>query len=86
MIVGVYGVGYGCAALNPLRHWPIVLVGLLGKVLGPIGLLFALSRGEMERKFFYLILFNDIPWWIPFGLILVAAWKSGQVARVTSSK
>ncbi len=34
MIVGVYGVGYACAAARPLRHWPIVLVGFLGKVFG----------------------------------------------------
>ena len=37
MIVGVYGVGYAIAAYDPLRHWPIVLVGLLGKILGPLG-------------------------------------------------
>ncbi len=36
MVVGVYGVGYAIAATNPLRHWPIVLVGLLGKILEPI--------------------------------------------------
>ena len=28
MIVGVYGVGYLVAASDPLRHWPIVLVGM----------------------------------------------------------
>ena len=27
MIVGVYGLGYGIAAFDPDRHWPIVLVG-----------------------------------------------------------
>ena len=37
MIVGVYGIGYLIAARDPYRHWPIVLVGLLGKVLGPLG-------------------------------------------------
>ena len=25
MIVGVYGLGYGIAAFDPVRHWPIVL-------------------------------------------------------------
>ena len=37
MIVGVYGIGYAIAAFDPVRHWPIVLVGFLGKVLGPAG-------------------------------------------------
>ena len=35
MIVGVYGVGYLAAAAAPLRHWPIVLVGFLGKSVWP---------------------------------------------------
>jgi len=47
MIVGVYGVGYGIAASDPLRHWPIVLVGLLGKVFGPVGFLWTAWRGEL---------------------------------------
>jgi hypothetical protein len=35
MIVGVYGIGYIIAASDSRTHWPIVLVGLLGKVFGP---------------------------------------------------
>ena len=34
MIVGVYGVGYLAAATNPVVHWPVVLVGFLGKLFG----------------------------------------------------
>ena len=45
MIVGVYGVGYWAAAKNPIQHWPIVLVGFLGKICGPIGFVDALQRG-----------------------------------------
>ena len=41
MIFGVYGVGYAVAATAPLRHWPIVLVGLLGKLFGPVGFIAA---------------------------------------------
>ena len=37
MIVGVYGIGYLAASTDPVRHWPIVLVGFLGKIFGPIG-------------------------------------------------
>ena len=33
MIVAVYGFGYIVAASSPLKHWPITLVGLLGKLL-----------------------------------------------------
>jgi len=70
MIVGVYGVGYWIAAGDPRRHWPIVLVGLLGKFFGPIGFAVALSRGTFPPAFGLTILTNDLVWWAPFGLIL----------------
>lgn len=69
MIVGVYGIGYWIAATDPARHWPIVLVGLLGKIFGPIGFLITASRGELPWSFGWTILFNDLLWWIPFVLI-----------------
>lgn len=75
MIVGVYGIGYAIAALDPLRHWPIVLVGLLGKVFGPIGFLGALVKGSLPMAFGATILTNDLIWWVPFGAILLAALK-----------
>ncbi len=70
MIVGVYGVGYACAARNPVQHWAIVLVGFLGKILGPIGFMTAVIKGELPLRFGYMLLINDIIWWIPFTLIL----------------
>ncbi len=70
MIVGVYGIGYWIAANDPRRHWPIVLVGLLGKIFGPIGFAMALARGVFPPGFGLTILTNDLVWWIPFALIL----------------
>src|SRR5208337_5300118 len=75
MIVGVYGIGYLVAASDPRRHWPIVLVGLLGKVFGPIGFAAALLRGTFPPHFGWTILTNDLIWWVPFALILWDAWK-----------
>jgi hypothetical protein len=75
MIVGVYGVGYLAAARDPIRHWPIVLVGLLGKVFGPIGFAKALLDGVFPVAFGWTILTNDLIWWIPFGAVLIRAWR-----------
>lgn len=75
MIVGVYGIGYAAAAFAPLRHWPIVLVGFLGKIFGPIGFLDAAMRGTLPWKMGFTILTNDLIWWVPFGLILYSAWQ-----------
>ncbi len=73
MIVGVYGVGYLIAAQAPLKHWPIVLVGFLGKVFGPIGFVWAASQGELPWAAGWMIIFNDLIWLIPFAMILWSA-------------
>ncbi|QVL30369.1 SRPBCC family protein [Telmatocola sphagniphila] len=70
MIVGVYGVGYLIAAGDPHTHWPIVLVGLLGKIFGPIGFAFALFKGTFPPLFGLTILTNDLIWWVPFTYLI----------------
>ena len=75
MIVGVYGIGYWIASRDPVRHRPIVFVGLLGKIFGPIGFIWTASRGEIPWAFGVTIPTNDLLWWIPFALTLRAAWK-----------
>jgi hypothetical protein len=76
MVIGVFGVGYLCASLDPIRHWPITLVGLLGKIFGPIGFVWCATRGEIPWSFGWTILTNDLLWWIPFGLVLRDAWRT----------
>jgi peroxiredoxin len=73
MIVGVYGLGYALAARDPYRHWPMVLVGLVGKVLGPIGFVAAAVRGELPWAWGATIVTNDLIWWLPFGALLYGA-------------
>lgn len=70
MIVGVYGIGYLAASVAPVKHWPIVLVGFLGKVFGPIGFAFAATKGDLPWSAGWMIVTNDLIWWIPFTIIL----------------
>jgi hypothetical protein len=79
MVIGVYGVGYWIAANHPLKHWPIVLVGLLGKVLGPLGFFIQYAQGAIPFGFFYTLITNDFIWWVPFILILIRAKKAGYL-------
>ncbi|MCG3123832.1 MAG: hypothetical protein GIKADHBN_02259 [Phycisphaerales bacterium] len=80
MIVGVYGLGYLIAARDPARHWPIVLVGLLGKILGPIGFVDAARQDHLPWSMGWTILTNDLLWWIPFATILWHAARAAQPA------
>ena len=78
MIVGVYGIGYLIAARDPFRHWPVTLIGLLGKIFGPIGFGMALVSGQLPTSMSWTIVANDLIWWIPFGMILWSAIRYHQ--------
>ena len=76
MVIGVYGIGYLIAAANPRQHWPIVLVGLLGKILGPLGVAYAVVQGTLPLKFAATCITNDLVWWVPFTLIVLFALRN----------
>lgn len=86
MIVGVYGIGYLVAATNPILHWPIVLVGFLGKIFGPIGFALAISKGTLPLSSAWITLTNDLIWWIPFGLILWATIQAKVGRPITKTQ
>ena len=62
MVVGVYAYGYWLLARDPVRYCGFVWIGLLGKVLGPIGFVFYASRGELPWSFGQTIVINDLVW------------------------
>ena len=82
MIVGVYGIGYLIAARDPYRHWPFILVGLLGKVFGPLGFATSLASGTLPASLGWTIVANDLVWWIPFAMIL---WGAARFHQTTDS-
>ncbi len=77
MVIGVYGLGYWWASYSPIRHWPIVAVGFLGKIFGPLGFVFNYFQGFVPASFGFTLITNDLIWWIPFFLILKATHQSG---------
>lgn len=80
MVIGVYGLGYWWAAHDPLKHWPIVAVGFLGKIFGPLGFLLNFFNGKVTFAFSYMLVTNDLIWWIPFGFILLNVHKKNRWA------
>jgi hypothetical protein len=70
MVIGVYGLGYWWASTDPVRHWPIVAVGFLGKIFGPAGFVMNYLTGKVPFDFFYTLITNDFIWWVPFYLML----------------
>lgn len=79
MIVGVFGIGYLIAATNPIKHWSIILVGLLGKTFGPIGFLYAAFIADtIPPSFGFIIITNDLVWIAPFAAILFLTARQSQ--------
>ena len=74
MIVGLYGILYLEVARRPERGWMIAAVGLTGKLLGPLGMLWLIANAAWPWSAFALCLTNDLLWWIPFALYLRDAW------------
>ena len=74
MVVGVYGILYWEVARVPERGWLIAAVGLLGKVLGPIGLARLIWSGQWPAATLILSITNDFIWWVPFSVYLYDAW------------
>jgi hypothetical protein len=83
MVVGLYGILYLEVARLPERGWLLAAVGLLGKVLGPLGLAPLIWSGQWPWSTVVLCLTNDCIWWIPFTLYLYDAWPPYVPGRVS---
>ncbi|HVE77319.1 MAG TPA: hypothetical protein VNA89_00530 [Gemmatimonadaceae bacterium] len=79
MFVAVYGYGYWVVSRDLRRYPQLVVVGLLGKTLGPIGWAFTVWRGEIPARTLVINLFNDVIW-LPF-FIAYLAWHSREYGR-----
>lgn len=75
MFVLVFAPGYWWAARHPARHAHLVLIGMLGKVLGPAGFVWAAVTGRLPIAFGAIILTNDLLWWPAFACYLRDAVK-----------
>ena len=81
MLVGLYGDAYGLVYLDPKRYGAFALIGFAGKILGPLGFIFAGSRGELPWAFGWVNVVNDLVW-LPafafFSLIWIKLEREGN--------
>ena len=78
MAILVFGIAYLAASRDPLRHFPVLLAGLVGRILGPVGFLIGALDGSFPWVAGLTILTNDIIWLPPFA---VMTWRAFQLAR-----
>lgn len=71
MVVGVYALAYAYVAWKPEDGDVLIWIGLIGKILGPLGWIKTVWEGGLPPRTFPLILCNDLIWWFPFLLYLL---------------
>ena len=82
--VTIFGIGALIASRDPVRHWPVVLMGLMAKIAVPVGCLVAWRRGEFPTPALGALLVNDVIWWVPFTMLLWYAardYAAGDLPR-----
>jgi hypothetical protein len=71
MFVLVYALGYWWAGRHPYRFRHYILIGFIGKLLGPIGFVLSVLTRELPLQFGWIILLNDLIWWPSFASFLL---------------
>ena len=74
MVIALYGVVYLEVARVPEHGFVPAAVGLAGKVLGPLGLFWSVAHGTWPTSAVWVVVGNDLVWWIPFAMYLRDAW------------
>ena len=77
MVIGLYGILYLEVARVPERGWMIAAVGLAGKVLGPIGLIYLIVVGVWPAKTLVIAVTKRL-----HLVALLHALSRGRLARV----
>lgn len=92
MFVLVYSPGYWWASRDPVAHSHLVLIGLLGKVLGPIGFVWSVLAGQLPLTFGAILVTNDLLWLPAFILFvnraarLSGGWRSYLGGKLVTSR
>ncbi len=78
-VIGFYttilGAGYLLASSSPIRHWRIVLLGFINKLIIILFFLNSVLHHTENSIVFKMIVLNHIIWLFPFSWILYNAYK-----------
>lgn len=75
----LFGIIYVITAVYPVKLWFLLAAGLLAKVLGALGFYLFTMEKNINKKFLFHLIMNDLIWVIPFGVIL---WRMVTVRRI----
>jgi len=76
MCIGLYGYGYWVVAGDLRRYPQLVVIGFLGKAIGPIGWAWTVMTTDLPLRTMWTNVFNDFIW-LPF-FIAYFVWYRRQ--------
>ena len=79
MFVGIYGYGYWVVSRHLTKYPQLVIIGLSGKVLGPIGWSYHVYLNNIPSETLLVNVFNDFIW-IPFFIWYLVWLKKKNIA------
>ncbi len=78
VMVVVFGIGYLVASMNPFRHWPVVMIGVIFKSLASIVLGYLIIQGQLSTGALLVIFSNSLIWIAPFTVVLFGAFEQNR--------
>jgi small multidrug resistance pump len=85
MCIGLYGYGYWVVAQDLRRYPHLVIIGFLGKALGPIGWLWTVLSSGLPLRTMWTNVFNDLIW-LPFFVGYFVWYRRQNRALSTASQ
>ena len=86
LLTGALGLGLLLAARNPVKHWMMVFVGFTKFTLGVIGYSVAIFARDIPPRAVWMMLADDLLWWVPFAGILWACLRAHAGVPPTRSQ
>lgn len=71
----LFGLIYILACLYPVRFWYLILLGVLSKTFGAVGVYFLVIDKSLTDHFIFHLLVNDLVWVIPLIFITFRAFR-----------
>lgn len=76
----LFGVLYIITTIYPYRLWFLLAAGLVSKILGGLWFYFYIMEKNINNRFLFHLIMNDLVWVIPFTVIL---WR---IVKLRSKK
>jgi hypothetical protein len=83
MCIGLYGYGYWAAASDLRRYPQLVILGFLGKTIGPVGLAWTVYTTDLPLRTMWVNVFNDFIWLAFFVAYFI--WYRRQTRAVSAT-